>query len=156
MSLPTDRPGASAHRLVLDTNVCLDLFVFGDRHVAVLRDALLQGAVEAVTNTACRDEWRRVLGYAQLALDEAAQVAALAAYDQCVRCLSPHEVRKDDTVKLPRCADPDDQKFLELAFAAQARWLLSKDKEVLRLGRRTAREGWFAIVTPVEWLRISG
>ncbi|SFS08756.1 Predicted nucleic acid-binding protein, contains PIN domain [Dyella sp. OK004] len=155
MSSPTDRPNALAHRLVLDTNVCLDLFVFADRQVAVLREALLQGALEAVTNEACRDEWRRVLGYSQLALNEAAQAAALASYDQCVRCLAAHDMRMDDTVKLPRCADPDDQKFLELAFVAQARWLLSKDKEVLRLGRRTAREGWFAIVTPAEWLRTS-
>lgn len=155
MSSPTDRSGGTAHRLVLDTNVCLDLFVFGDRQVAALREALLRGAVEAVTNDVCRDEWRRVLGYSQLALDEAAQAAALASYDQSVRCMGPHDMRVSDTVKLPRCADADDQKFLELAFAARAGWLLSKDKEVLRLGRRTARQGWFAIATPAEWLRIS-
>jgi len=153
MTSPTDGTDGLPYRLVLDTNVCLDLFVFADAQVAVLREALERGMVEAVTDDACRDEWLRVLGYAQLALDEEAQAAALAAYDRSVRYLAPHGLlRRSDAVKLPRCADADDQKFLELAFAAQARWLLSKDKEVLRLGRRTAREGWFAILSPGEWL----
>ncbi|WP_266170477.1 putative toxin-antitoxin system toxin component, PIN family [Dyella subtropica] len=155
---PTDTHYAGRHadRLVLDTNVCLDLFVFGDAQVAALREALAQGTVEAVTNAACRAEWLRVLAYPQLALNEAAQATALAAYDEVLRCLPDEALLANNGVKLPRCADPDDQKFLELALASQARWLLSKDKEVLRLGRRTAREGLFAIVTPAAWRLAAG
>ena len=78
---------ATLPRLVLDTNVCLDLFVFGDASCATLRDALRAGAVQAVTDAACRDEWLRVLGYPQLALDAARRAAAVAAFDESVRLL---------------------------------------------------------------------
>jgi predicted nucleic acid-binding protein len=163
---------------VLDTNVCLDLFVFGDAQCAALRGALRTGAVEAVTDEACRAEWLAVLDYPQLALDAARQAAALAAFDAQLRLLptsprcrpgagdldaSMHEsldscLRRSNgekntatTPKLPRCRDPDDQKFLELARACGAQWLLSRDRELLRLAGRTRREHGFDIVTPQAW-----
>jgi predicted nucleic acid-binding protein len=54
---------------------------------------------------------------------------------------------------MPRCSDPDDQKFIELAAAAQAQGLVSKDHAVLKLRRRCAP--LFRIMTPEEaahWL----
>lgn len=143
---------ATLPRLVLDTNVCLDLFVFGDASCATLRDALRAGAVQAVTDAACRDEWLRVLGYPQLALDAARRAAAVAAFDESVRLL-PTAGRPvvPAMPKLPRCADPDDQRFLELAQASGAQWLLSRDRELLKLARRTRREHGFDILTPQAW-----
>ncbi|MGO4703761.1 PIN domain-containing protein [Dyella sp. 2RAB6] len=152
MSVSAPGTRGAACRVVLDTNVCLDLFVFRDPAVARLARALADGGAEAVTDSACREEWCRVLTYSQLALDEAAQQAAMAEHDRWVRC--PQQAWAAPAgIRLPRCADPDDQKFLELALAAGAGWLLSKDKEVLRLGRRTVRDGLFAIMTPADWLR---
>ena len=141
--------------MVLDTNVCLDLFVFGDAVAVPLVRALAEGRAEAVTDERCREEWCRVLAYPQLDLSDAARAAALAAHDRWVRCA---DVVRDmpGGVRPPRCADPDDQKFLELAWSAGAGWLLSKDKEVLRLGRRTARDGLFVIATPADWLLAQG
>ena len=146
---------ATLPRLVLDTNVCLDLFVFGDASCATLRDALRAGAVQAVTDAACRDEWLRVLGYPQLALDAARRAAAVAAFDESVRLL-PTAGRPvvPAMPKLPRCADPDDQRFLELAQASGAQWLLSRDRELLKLARRTRREPGFDILTPQAWTRV--
>ncbi|MEY2169530.1 MULTISPECIES: putative toxin-antitoxin system toxin component, PIN family [unclassified Rhodanobacter] len=146
---------ATLPRLVLDTNVCLDLFVFGDASCATLRDALRAGAVQAVTDAACRDEWLRVLGYPQLALDAARRAAAVAAFDESVRLL-PTAGRPvvPAMPKLPRCADPDDQRFLELAQASGAQWLLSRDRELLKLARRTRREHGFDILTPQAWTRV--
>lgn len=135
-------------RVVLDTNVCLDLFVFGDPRVATLRAALQSGDVVAVTNPECREEWLRVLDYPQLRLDEAARAAAIAAFDTQVQLL-PTSVVLDGV--LPRCADPDDQKFLHLAHACGARWLLSRDDALLVLSRRTRRDGLFEILLPDAW-----
>lgn len=133
-------------RIVLDTNVCLDLFVFRDPAVSALREALDSGAVIGATSQACRSEWERVLAYPVLRLDDAARAKQLAVYDAAMRVF-------DDThaFALPRCADPDDQKFLELAAACGARWLLSRDEALLKLARRTKREGRFEILTAVEW-----
>ncbi len=135
-------------RIVLDTNVCLDLFVFADPRVATLRAALRSGEVVAVTDAACREEWLRVLEYPQLRLDEAARSAAVAAFDAQVRLL-PASVAPEGV--LPRCADPDDQKFLQLAHACGARWLLSRDDALLVLARRMRREGLFEILLPDAW-----
>lgn len=136
-------------RLVLDTNVALDLFVFRDPAARHVLDALHGGAVQAVVDEACRAEWLAVLGYPELALSGEVRREATVAFDGCTLLLRDAPPRTD--IKLPRCADPDDQKFLELALSAGAQWLLSKDKEVLRLARRTAREGWFQILTPAAW-----
>jgi len=143
---------ATPPRVVLDTNVCLDLFVFGDAGCAALREALRTGALEAVSDEACRAEWLAVLAYPQLALDEARQAAAVAAFDALLRRL-PDTGRHDlvDAPRLPRCADPDDQKFLELAQACGARWLLSRDRELLKLARRTRRDQGFDVLSPQAW-----
>jgi predicted nucleic acid-binding protein len=145
---------ATTPRLVLDTNVCLDLLVFEDASCTALRDALGAGEVEAVTDAACRDEWLRVLGYPQLALDAAWRDAAAAAFDARLRLLpATGRMQLPEAAKLPRCADPDDQKFLELAQACGAQWLLSRDKALLKLARRTRREPGFDIATPQAWSR---
>ncbi|WP_426662855.1 PIN domain-containing protein [Rhodanobacter aciditrophus] len=146
---------ATPPRLVLDTNVCLDLFVFGDAACAVLRDALAAGEVEAVADAACRGEWLRVLAYPQLALDAARRDAAVAAFDARLRLLPAAERSLPPaTPGLPRCADPDDQKFLELALACGAQWLLSRDRELLKLARRTRRGHGFDILAPQAWAQV--
>ncbi|WP_281779557.1 putative toxin-antitoxin system toxin component, PIN family [Lysobacter auxotrophicus] len=136
-------------RIVLDTNVCLDLFVFRDPSVATLRDALASNAVVGTTSDECRAEWQRVLAYPVLRLDEAARAERLREYDAAMHVFD--DTRPLDVV-LPRCADPDDQMFLELAARCGARWLLSRDDALLQLARRTKREGWFEILTPRQWV----
>ena len=49
------------------------------------------------------------------------------------------------------CSDPDDQKFLELAQASGARWLVSRDNELLKLAPRCARDALFWIGLPQAW-----
>lgn len=48
---------------------------------------------------------------------------------------------------LPLCRDPDDQKFLELAQAAKAGLLVTKDKALLALAKKADRFG-FRIAAP--------
>ena len=56
-----------------------------------------------------------------------------------------------DLPLLPTCRDPDDQKFLELAQASGAQWLISKDRDLLKLARRTRKAGLFLILKPEQW-----
>lgn len=138
-----------APRVVLDTNACLDLFVFHDPRAAALLAAVQAHAVTAVTDPPCRAEWLRVLTYPQLALDAAQRDTATAAFDAA--CVVLGHAGADDLARLPRCADPDDQKFLELAQRAQAVCLVSRDHELLRLAARTRRGHGFDIVVPEAW-----
>jgi len=140
---------APAKPIVLDTNVCLDLFVFKDPRWARLLAALESGAVEAVTRADCRDEYRIVLHYPHLPLDDDSRAAAADRFDALIRVVAPSE----KPVRLPNCSDRDDQKFLELARDAGAAILVTKDKALLKLGRRTAREGLFRIMLPDAWIK---
>jgi predicted nucleic acid-binding protein len=140
----------SVPRIVLDTNVCLDLLVFRDPACMPLHDALQRGAVHAMTRPDCRDEWLRVLHYPGLPVDDTSRPALVAAFD-ALNHLAPAPLTDAVARPLPRCADPDDQKFLELALETGARWLLSKDKELLKLASRAQRDCRFAILQPQAW-----
>lgn len=131
-------------RLILDTNVVLDLLHFEDAAVLPILKALTTRTAHCYGSVETLDELRRVLAYPEFQLDEAAQKTLYARYQIWVgepKTLCGH-------LSMPRCADPDDQMFLELAASTQADWLVSKDKALLAL-KRFARLG-FKIVTPFE------
>ena len=134
-------------RIVLDTNVCLDLFVFRDPRWQHLLSAMQQDQVECVTSSSCRMEWTLVLNYKKLALTEIQQQTMLAEFDSLIQVTPDVEA----TIKLPVCRDKDDQKFLVLAHAAQADFLITKDKALLKLARKTTRLGLFTIASPETW-----
>ena len=139
-----------AERIVIDTNVCLDLLVFHDPRWASLLAALESGAVEAVTRADCRDEYNIVLHYSHLPLDEASRPLAAARFDQLVKVVAPDAVH----VRLPICTDRDDQKFLEIARDSGASVLITKDKALLKLARKTVKEGLFRIMLPEAWVKL--
>jgi predicted nucleic acid-binding protein len=140
-----------APRVVLDTQVCLDLWLFDDPHAAALRDALAAGTLQGMRDAGSRAEWRRVLRYPALALDAARCAALERVYDERLAPFAPDDPAARPEPPLPRCADPDDQPFLELAWASGARALLTRDAALLRLARRVARQGRFAILTPTAF-----
>lgn len=140
---------APAQRIVLDTNVCLDLFVFHDPRWAPLLSRLESGEVEAVTRADCRDEYLAVLHYPHLPLDEASRPRAQAAFDALIKVVAPDQ----KAIRLPVCSDRDDQKFLEIARDAAAQVLVTKDKALLKLARKTAQAGMFRILTPEAWVK---
>ncbi|QNA88895.1 putative toxin-antitoxin system toxin component, PIN family [Massilia sp. Dwa41.01b] len=140
---------ASAPPIVLDTNVCLDLFVFHDPRWAPLLAALERGEVAAVTRADCRDEYRIVLHYPHLPLDEASRAHAAERFDALVALVAPDS----KPIRLPVCSDRDDQKFLELARDAGAAILVTKDKALLKLGRKTLQAGLFRIMLPEAWVK---
>ena len=120
-------------RLVLDTNVWLDWLVFAEPGVAPLKDAVVLGRFTVCIDEACEAELIRVLAYdlGKHSIDAAAQAAALAACRQVAK-----RIEAAPAAGLPKCRDPDDQKFLEAALAAGADFLVTKDLALLELARR--------------------
>jgi predicted nucleic acid-binding protein len=55
----------------------------------------------------------------------------------------------------PRCTDTDDQKFVDLALDAGAQWLITRDRALLKLARRTLSMN-LAIVTPERFNTATG
>lgn len=138
-------------RIVIDTNVCLDLFVFRDPRWAPLHAALKDGTVKAVTRDDCRMEWLAVLEYKHLPLNTDSRPMVAAEFDRIITCIGAQELNPRTEIRLPICTDPDDQKFLEIARDADAEMLITKDKALLKLAKRTARAGLFAIIPPEAW-----
>jgi len=123
-------------QLVLDTNVVLDLLVFGDPRAAPLSEGLQAGRLRWIATATMREELARVLAYPKLAPRVAFHRGhagyVLADFDRHVRLV---EVPAKAAVT---CGDPDDQKFIDLAVAHRCT-LLSKDHEVLRMRKRLER-----------------
>lgn len=137
--LPTGLP------VVLDTNVVLSLWMFDDPSLARLRTAVEQGDLLPFTREDCLGELARVLAYPHFAQPPERQAAIFERYRTRCTVAPPSEASADE---LPRCADRDDQKFLELARDCAARALLTRDKLVLKLGKRPIIAARFAILTP--------
>ena len=134
-------------RLVLDTNVWLDWLVFADPRIKSLQTMVAAGDAEIVINADCEAELLRVLGYPlqKWTLDAGQQTACI---ERCRTVV--HKVEPPCNIVLPQCADPDDQKFLELSAGACAHYLLSRDQALLALARHRPPLS-FHIVTPDEF-----
>jgi putative PIN family toxin of toxin-antitoxin system len=134
-----------ACRVVLDTNTVLDLWAFQDPRVAGLRGRLEAGALDWVAEPALRQELETVLMRGVAARYGARPEAVLQAWDRHVRLWSPAPMNH----RL-RCRDADDQKFIDLALATKAQWLLTSDRDLLTLARRAAVLG-LRIASPHGW-----
>ena len=128
-------------RLVLDTQVWLDWLVFDDPSTLPIRALLAADRAEVLIDDACEAELERVLGYrlGRRTLAEAARADCLA---QCRAIARRVQTSPSEKGALPSCSDPDDQKLLELARAAGAHCLVTRDQALLAL-----RTPLFQIVT---------
>ena len=120
-------------RVVLDTNIVLDAFVFDDPAARPLKSALAAGQLEWIATKAMRDELARVLCYPKIvprmAFYQVTASHVLAQFDGQATLV--------DTASKASvtCSDADDQKFIDLAVKHQA-LLLSKDQAVLCMQKR--------------------
>lgn len=122
-------------RVALDTNVVLDCCVFDDPAVQPLKVALATGRAVAVRSLATDAELEEVLARPQFGLGRVARRRLLDHWQA-------HAVLVDVTSTAPfRCADPADQKFLDLALGACAHVLFTKDKALLATATRAKAHG---------------
>jgi putative PIN family toxin of toxin-antitoxin system len=130
-------------KIILDTNVCLDLFVFCDPRWSQINAGLKDRTLQAITRADCRDEWLAVLHYTHLPITDNTRGAIVTTFDEFIDV----EDFPIKNIKLPVCTDKDDQKFLEIARDADAQFLVTKDKALLKLARKTQQLNLFIIET---------
>lgn len=119
-------------RIVLDTNVVLDLFHWANVDAVPIMAALEAGDIACFADARTLDELQRVLTYPQLKLTPEMITERYARYSGLLEVIPEGEAPP-----LPRCKDRDDQKFLELSARCNADILVSKDKALLKLRGRT-------------------
>ena len=122
--------------VIFDTNVLLDLFVFNDFRALHLKQALIEGKIDALATPATLEEFADVIARPLFSLNEVQQEQIRLQWHGLANVLEDQ-----DLMKAPwTCQDPDDQIFLDLAFTTKPCILISKDNEVLRFANKAAAE----------------
>lgn len=134
-------------RVVLDTNVYISALLWTGIPHRLLRLAEA-GDLTFVTTPAIMEELREALGRPKFRLrirDLQTSVAELVE-----SLLSIVEVVQDLPIEPVIKRDPDDDKILACAAAAQAEWIISGDHHLLNVKRYKG----IRIVTPTQFSRI--
>ena len=132
---------AQGVKVVLDTNVVVSALLFERGRMAWVRGLWFDRRIVPLINRPTLQELVRVLAYPKFALDADAMQAVLEAY---VPYATTVTVAGPVSGHLPRCRDPHDQPFLNLAAAGHAEVLVNGDRALLELAGRTP----FAIEAP--------
>ena len=125
-------------RVVLDTNIVLDLWLYQDPATPVLLEALENKSVQWLATQIMRDELERVLAYTHIA--QRLALSQLPAEDILAHFDAHAQLMPIAAKAMFVCKDGDDQKFIDLA-AQHTTQLISKDKAVLTMRNRMARLG---------------
>jgi len=132
---------------VLDTNVALDWFVFADPSVRGIVRCIQESRMTWLASPSMRAELLRVLDNTCLSAWSPDRGRALAMFDRWARVC---DLEPELNAAGLRPSDPDDQAFIDLAMSCRARWLITRDRALLKLARRTRPWG-VQVLTPPEW-----
>jgi len=145
--MPSSSAFALPPAVVLDTNVVFDWLVFRNPGCTLLAAAIEGGRLQWIATQAMQDELAHVLSRGVASAYSPDVPLINATWRRLARMVDPP---LPTLVPRLRCTDPDDQKFIELALHG-ARWLITRDRAVLKLGKRAAALG-VTFTTPERWI----
>lgn len=123
-------------RLILDTNILLDIFVFQDIKTQDLKQAIIDRQIAVFASQKTIAELADVIARPLFGLEPQQQNKILEQWQ------SLSQLQDDSCLQQApwTCADADDQIFLDLAFQLKPAILISKDNALLKLASRAAKE----------------
>lgn len=133
---------------VIDTQSVLDWQLFCNPACARWAESLQALQWQWVATSAMRDELAHVLerGIAGTWPGSAAQT--LAWFDAHAQLVGAPQA---PTQGVPRCTDGDDQKFIDLSLLRPVRWLVTRDRAVLKTAKVAQRRFSVRILKPDAW-----
>jgi putative PIN family toxin of toxin-antitoxin system len=130
--------------VVIDTNIIISTLVFNTGRLHWLKDAWSEQIITPLVDPACSEELLRALTYPKFKLS-AEEIGILLEdylpYTKVIKITEPQPGRT------PKCRDPHDQKFLQLAYAGKVHALITGDKVLLELNNLTP----FEIITAFDF-----
>ena len=130
---------------VLDTNIWLDWLVFDDPSAAPVRARVQSQALAVLATPGMRAELVSVLTRPIMLARNPQAPARIEVFDAWVRmCAAPAACGL-------HCSDPDDRVFIDLACEHKARWLITKDRALLRLVKAAMSRYRVRVVTPLAF-----
>jgi putative PIN family toxin of toxin-antitoxin system len=115
-------------RVVFDTNTVVSALVFASAHLSWLRGHWRVDGGTPLVSQATVDELVRVLAYAKFELGRGEIEALLGDYLPFAEV-----IEVPDHPSAPRCRDPDDQMFVDLALQGNADVLVTGDAALLEM-----------------------
>jgi len=135
-------------RVVLDTNIYISALLSTGSAPNRVLTLWEEGAFDLLLSTSALDELRRVLRYGKIARRLGAAEATLAAL---LQNFSDYALWVEPTERLHVVHDDDsDNRYLELAAAGLAHYLVTGDHHLLQVERYAMTE----IVTPATFVRL--
>jgi uncharacterized protein len=141
---------AGAPLAVLDTNVLLDCVVFCDAQARALSLALQAGDLRWLWTPAMAQELLHVVARPALARWVPDPLALQQTLEQALAAWGESAAAREPMTCGPRCRDPEDQMFVDLAVAHATPWLITRDRALLELSRPLALHQ-VSVVTPAQW-----
>jgi putative PIN family toxin of toxin-antitoxin system len=133
-------------KVVLDTNVVLSALLFTGGRLAAVRQTWHASRCKPLIATATATELIQALAYPKFKLSDEDRHQLLADYlPYCTTIRMPSKLPKT-----PRCRDPFDVPFLQLALVGKADYLVTGDNDLLALSKTFSR----SIITADRFLTL--
>jgi uncharacterized protein len=139
-------PISAVPTAVIDTNTVLDWLLFKEPSTAPIVAAIESGRLRWLACSLMQEECEHVLSRSILLRWQPDPAHVVQAWDR-LAVMRSHPATGPTW---PRCTDPDDQIFIDLAIAERATWLITRDRALLKLRRRAAHFG-VQVIRPPEW-----
>ena len=133
---------------MLDSQAVFDWIYFEDPITALWEARRQAGRWQWVADESLRAELAHVLARAELPPRQRSAQDVLDWFDARARLLP---TPAPSLATRLRCTDPDDQKFIDLALSQPVRWLVSRDRAVLKLRRRAWSQHGLLLLPPAQW-----
>ena len=134
--------------LIFDTNVALDIVYWRNPEALPFMAALEAGRTRAAVDLDAALELAEVLSRKQFGLSEDEALSRWRSWMAVCRRIPKTVIAPAAAACGVRCLDPLDQKFLTLALAADADAIVTRDKLVLKAGRRMMKRYGIPAMTP--------
>jgi len=127
----------------LDTNILLDLIIFKDISVEKLQVLFEKNKIYFLFSSETVDEFKRVINYEKFKFSESQKNKFIKELNHLIGNTNVFDL---NIRKLPVIVkDPDDHKFIELAYHTKTQYLLTKDNDLLKIKKKLINYGILAL-----------
>lgn len=129
--------------VILDTNILLDLIIFKDISVEKLQLLFEKNKIYFLFSCDTVNEFNRVINYEKFKFSEIQKNNFIKELNHLIGKTDVFDLNISELPVIVR--DPDDHKFIELAYQTKTQYLLTKDNDLLKIKKRLIDYGILAL-----------
>ena len=120
--------------VILDTNILLDLIIFKDISVEKLQVLFEKNKIYFLFSCETVNEFKRVINYDKFKFSEIQKKKFIKELNHLIGNTDIFYLNLNELPVIVR--DPDDHKFIELAYHTKTKYLLTKDHDLLKIKKK--------------------